>query len=88
MIGGTFKGLISFFGALKGVLEGAILIGNRIFFFGGDISPALLAVGFIVRLNVAILIFIGGFLGTHFPLNNIEGRNKNHARSYPCPDIG
>ena len=63
LIGGAFKGLISFFGALKGVLEGAILIGNRIFFFGGDISPALLAVGFIVRLNVAILIFIGGFLG-------------------------
>ena len=63
LIGGAFKGLISFFGALKGVLEGAILIGNRIFFFGGDISPALLAVGFIVRLNVAVLIFIGGFLG-------------------------
>ena len=29
-------------------------------FFGGDISPALVAVGFIVRLNVAVLIFIGG----------------------------
>ena len=63
LIGGAFKGLISFFGVLKGVLEGATLIGNRIFFFGGDISPALLAVGFIVRLNVAVLIFIGGFLG-------------------------
>ena len=63
LIGGLFKILISFFGALKGVLEGAILVGNRIFFFGGDISPALLAVGFIVRLNIAVLIFIGGFLG-------------------------
>ena len=63
LIGGLFKILISFFGLLKGVLEGAILLGNRIFFFGGDISPALLAVGFIVRLNIAILIFIGGFLG-------------------------
>jgi len=63
LIGGAFKCLISFFGVLKGVLEGAALIGNRIFFFGGDISPALLAVGFIVRLNVAVLIFIGGFLG-------------------------
>ncbi|MDP6169253.1 MAG: oligopeptide transporter, OPT family [Candidatus Marinimicrobia bacterium] len=63
LIGGAFKILISFFGVLKGVLEGAMLIGNRIFFFGGDISPALLAVGFIVRLNIAILIFIGGFLG-------------------------
>ena len=63
LIGGLFKILISFFGLLKGVLEGAILLGNRIFFFGGDISPALLAVGFIVRLNIAVLIFIGGFLG-------------------------
>jgi len=48
---------------LKGGLETAYLIGNRIFFFGGDISPALLAVGFIVKLNVAVLIFIGGFIG-------------------------
>ena len=63
LIGGIFKLFISFFGILKSVLEGAILVGNRIFFFGGDISPALLAVGFIVRLNIAILIFIGGFLG-------------------------
>ena len=63
LLGGTFKGLISFAGVLKGNLETAMLSGNRIFFFGGDISPALLAVGFIVRLNVAVLIFIGGFLG-------------------------
>jgi len=62
-IGGAFKILISFFGIFKGVLEYATIIGNRIFFFGGDISPALLAVGFIVRLNIAILIFIGGFIG-------------------------
>lgn len=63
LIGGLFKILISFFGLLKGVLEGAVLFGNRIFFFGSDISPALLAVGFIVKLNIAVLIFIGGFLG-------------------------
>ena len=63
LIGGMFKIAISFFGILKGILEHATIIGNRIFFFGGDISPALLAVGFIVRLNVAVLIFIGGFLG-------------------------
>ena len=63
LLGGAFKGLISFVGILKGGLETAVLSGNRIFFFGGDISPALLAVGFIVRLNIAVLIFIGGFLG-------------------------
>ena len=63
LVGGAFKGLISFAGILKGNLETAILSGNRIFFFGSDISPALLAVGFIVRLNVAVLIFIGGSIG-------------------------
>lgn len=63
LIGMGFKQLISFFGVFKGTLEGAILSSNRIFFFGGDISPALLAVGYIVRLNVAILIFIGGVIG-------------------------
>lgn len=61
MLGGVFKALVSFFGILKGTLEQAVQgLGDRIFYFGGDISPALLAVGFIVRLNVAVLIFIGG----------------------------
>ena len=84
MIGALFKGLISFAGVLKGVLEIAILSGNRILFFGGDISPALMAVGFIVRLNIAALIFIGGFLswligipllgnGLEFSANPLEG---------------
>jgi len=63
LVGGAFKGLISFVGLLKSNLETALLSGNRIFFFGGDISPALLAVGFIVRLNIAVLIFIGGSIG-------------------------
>ncbi len=80
LIGGAFKVLDSFFGILKSTLEGAILSSNRIFYFGGDISPALLAVGFIVRLNIAILIFIGGIIGwlIGIPLivqDNITGLN-------------
>ena len=80
LIGGVFKVLDSFFGILKSTLEGAILSSNRIFYFGGDISPALLAVGFIVRLNIAILIFIGGIIGwlIGIPLivqDNIAGLN-------------
>ena len=61
ILGAVFKALVSFFGLLKGILEQAVQgLGDRIFYFGGDISPALLAVGYIVRLNVAVLIFIGG----------------------------
>jgi putative OPT family oligopeptide transporter len=62
LVGGVFKGLVSFVGLFKGGLEAATVVGNRIWFFGGDISPALVAVGLIVRLNVAVLIFIGGAL--------------------------
>ncbi|PCJ24990.1 MAG: oligopeptide transporter, OPT family [SAR86 cluster bacterium] len=48
------------FGIIAGTLEAATVVGSRIFYFGGDLSPMLIAIGFIVRLNVALLIFIGG----------------------------
>lgn len=62
-IGIAFKALVSWAGVLKGTLEGAALLGGRIGYFGADISPALVGVGLIVRLNVALLIFIGGGIG-------------------------
>jgi putative OPT family oligopeptide transporter len=48
------------FGVFTATLEAATVVSSRIFYFGGDLSPMLIAIGFIVRLNVAILIFIGG----------------------------
>ncbi len=64
LIGAAFKFLVSYLGVLKGSLEAAATaFGGRIFFFGGDVSPMLVGVGYIVRLNVAILIFIGGAVG-------------------------
>ncbi|MCA9537767.1 MAG: oligopeptide transporter, OPT family [Myxococcales bacterium] len=54
---------VKFVGLFKGALAIAGSAGSRIFYFGGDLSPALIAVGFIVRLNVAALIFIGGAIG-------------------------
>ena len=48
------------FGVFTATLEAATVFSSRIFYFGGDLSPMLIAIGFIVRLNVAILIFIGG----------------------------
>lgn len=50
------------FGVFTATLEAATVVGSRIFYFGGDLSPMLIAIGFIVRLNVAILIFIGGVI--------------------------
>ena len=61
VIGAVFKVLVTFFGVIKVILEGAAQgLGGRLFYFGSDISPALVAVGYIVHLNIASLIFIGG----------------------------
>lgn len=49
---------------IAGTAEGATyLFGRRtIAYFGSNLSPALLGVGYIVGLNIAVLIFIGGAL--------------------------
>jgi putative OPT family oligopeptide transporter len=62
LLGAAFKLLEGFFGLITSSLEGAQIVSSRVFFLGGDLSPMLVAVGFIVRLNVALLIFIGGAL--------------------------
>ncbi|MCP4886920.1 MAG: oligopeptide transporter, OPT family [Planctomycetaceae bacterium] len=62
LLGGMLKIFAGFLGLILSTLESAREIGGRIFYFGGDLSPMLVAVGFIVRLNVAVLIFIGGVL--------------------------
>jgi putative OPT family oligopeptide transporter len=62
-VGATYKALGSALGLLAGTLEAAGRLGGRVFFFGGDVSPALVGVGYIVGLPVAALIFVGGALG-------------------------
>lgn len=60
ILGAIFALATKFLGVMTGTLEAATTFSNRIVYFGGDLSPMLVAVGFIVRLNVAVLIFIGG----------------------------
>ncbi len=43
-----------------GAAEGAARIGSSIAYFGSNLSPALISVGYIVGLNIAVLIFVGG----------------------------
>jgi putative OPT family oligopeptide transporter len=43
-----------------GVFETARPIGSTVAYFGTNLSPALLSVGYIVGLNIAVLIFLGG----------------------------
>ncbi|OFZ22776.1 MAG: oligopeptide transporter, OPT family [Bdellovibrionales bacterium RIFOXYA1_FULL_36_14] len=74
-IGGIFKLLTSGFKVVQGSVEKAFVQGDRVWFFGSDISPALLAVGYIVNLEVALLVFIGGSLGWFItmPILGISG---------------
>lgn len=63
VLGAAFKVAAGFMGVVHDTLQVARVSSDRIFYFGGDLSPMLVAVGFIVRLHVAILVFIGGTLG-------------------------
>ncbi len=62
-LGGMFKVFSTATKWIAGSVEYAFMGANRSFFLGADISPALLAVGYIVELEVALLVFIGGAVG-------------------------
>ena len=83
LVGALVKVVGGLFGLIAGSLETARLIGGRIFYFGGDLSPMLVAVGFIVRLNVAILIFMGGAISwlIGIPLLGFDGEAATAAEA-------
>jgi len=43
--------------------EGAVQVGRTVLYAGLNLSPALLAVGFIIGLHTALVVFLGGVLG-------------------------
>ena len=43
-----------------GVVETAGRVGSSIAYFGSNLSPALISVGYIVGINIAVLVFLGG----------------------------
>ncbi len=44
-------------------LEGAAEVGRTVFYAGINLSPALLAVGFIIGVQTAAVVFLGGVIG-------------------------
>lgn len=64
--GGIMGALFKFLGSI-GLWHGSCGVagtaGSRLLYFGGDLSTALLAVGYIVGFNIAFLIFLGGAIG-------------------------
>ncbi len=68
VVGGVVKFLSGGLALLHGSVEFATKIKNSVFFFGTDVSPALLAVGYIVRLQIAMHVFLGGMIGWVFAI--------------------
>jgi len=58
--GGLFKFAAEGLQIWKGIFEAARRVGGTIAYFGSNLSPALLSVGYILGLNISVLIFIGG----------------------------
>jgi len=60
IVGGLFKLGAAGLKIWTETVEVAKGVGGTIAYFGSNLSPALLSVGYIVGLNIAILVFLGG----------------------------
>ena len=60
LTGAMFKFAESGLKLWTATLEGAKAIGGSVAYFGTNLSPMLIGVGYIVRLNIATLVFVGG----------------------------
>lgn len=63
LLGAGWKWLSAGFGILRQGSEVAWRGGQQVFYFGTETSLALLSVGYVVGLNIASLIFLGGVMG-------------------------
>jgi putative OPT family oligopeptide transporter len=62
-VGVVFKHFVAAFGFIKGTVEGAVSVGRSALYFGSDMSVLLLGIGYIIGMNISILVFIGGAIG-------------------------
>lgn len=66
LAGATLKLCQTGFQAVAGSVGGAITLGRSTFGLGTELGVALLAVGYIVGLNIAVLVFAGGVISWVF----------------------
>lgn len=62
VLGTSLKVIEGGFELIRASVGGATVWGGRVFAFGANASPALVAVGYICGLNVALLMVFGGLL--------------------------
>ncbi len=63
LVGAAFKLVVNGIQLVRPVVEGAIAKGRTVLYAGSDMSVALMAVGYIVNLQIAALITLGGAIG-------------------------
>jgi len=76
LAGALFKVGAKGIGLWPEVLEGARGIKRLLLYGGSNLSPALLSVGYIVGLNIAILIFLGGAANWYAAIPTIAGQHE------------
>jgi len=62
LLGAAYKLGQTGLGLWTGSLEVAGRVGGTVAYFGTSLAPALVAVGYIVGINIAVLVFLGGAL--------------------------
>ena len=69
LMGGVFKFGYEALNLWKGIFEKATLLNQKLYlYFSLNLSPALVAVGYIVGLNIATLVFMGGVITWWFAI--------------------
>jgi putative OPT family oligopeptide transporter len=81
LVGGVLKFCTSGLGIAKGALEWATTLGGRVAFIGTEVSAALLGVGYIINIEIAALVFLGGVIGwfVAIPLLGIPADLAGHS---------
>ena len=59
-VGMVFKALVGGIQIVRETVEGAVRIGKSVLYFGSDMSLLLIGIGYVVGLNIAVLVFLGG----------------------------
>ena len=72
---GLFKVGAGALGLWPDVVEGARMIRGSLLYFGSNLSPALLSVGYIVGINISILVFLGGAANWFAAVPIVAGQN-------------
>ncbi len=76
LAGGLFKVGANALGIWPEILQGARRVGGSIAYFGSNLSPALLSVGYIVGLNIALLMFLGGAINWYVAIPVVSAQNE------------